>query len=89
MNIPWESLDSETLVRLLTEIVTRDGTDYGAREISTEAKVAAAQKSLGSGAAQLFWDEESETAALVPTEQVKQEENRINDLRKKTGIDSD
>lgn len=88
MDIPWESLDKDTLTRLLTEIVTRDGTDYGAREITTDAKVAAALKSLMSGKAQLFWDDESETASLIPTEQVKQEENRINDLRKKTGIDS-
>ncbi|MBX2882410.1 MAG: YheU family protein [Granulosicoccus sp.] len=88
MNIPWDSLDSETLVRLLTEIVTRDGTDYGAREISTEAKVASAQQALTSGRAMLYWDDETETASLIPTEQVKQEENRVNDLRKKIGIDS-
>ena len=30
MHIPWDALDAETLTRLLSEIVTRDGTDYGA-----------------------------------------------------------
>jgi len=88
MHIPWDTLDEDTLTRLLTEIVTRDGTDYGVEESSTQAKVAAALKSLHSGRARLFWDSESETSALVQTEQVQQEENRIADLRRKSGIDS-
>jgi len=87
MQIPWESLDPETLERMLTEIVTRDGTDYGFHETATAAKVATALKSLQRGKSQLFWDSESETSALIPTEQVLKEENRIADERRKSGIE--
>jgi len=86
MHIPWDTLDSETLTRLLTEIVTRDGTDYGMHETSTETKVNAALKSLQNGSAQLFWDTESETSALIPIEQISGEEQRQARLRRDAGI---
>lgn len=87
MQIPWQELDTETLTRMLAEIVTRDGTDYGLIETSTEAKVARAMKNLESGKAQLFWDTETETSSLIPTEQVTAEQSRLAEERRKAGID--
>ncbi len=88
MHIPWQSLDAETLQRLLSEIVTRDGTDYGAIERSTANKVRAAKTALEKGAAELHWDEESETAALIAKDQVREQAARLERLREQSGINS-
>lgn len=39
VEIPWQELDANTLNNLVTEFVTRDGTDYGEEEIDTAKKV--------------------------------------------------
>jgi len=88
MHIPHDSLDLETLTRLLSEIVTRDGTDYGLVERSTEAKVAAARKALSSGTAQLHWDEESETASLLSVDQVREQAAQLRAAQAQSGIGS-
>ena len=69
MKIPHERLEQEVLYELLKEIVTRDGTDYGESEVSTEAKVASALRALKNGKANLYWDADSETASLRPADQ--------------------
>ncbi len=65
MKIPWQELSSETLDSLLEEIVTRDGTDYGAQEKTTEQKVTLARNQLRSGLAVLYWNTELESATLL------------------------
>lgn len=69
MKIPYERLEQELLYELLKEIVTRDGTDYGEAEVSTETKVASALRALKNGKASLYWDADSETASLRPADQ--------------------
>jgi uncharacterized protein len=69
MKIPYEQLEKEVLYELLKEIVTRDGTDYGNTEVSTEAKISTALGALTSGKATLYWDADSETASLKPADQ--------------------
>ena len=69
MKIDWQELDPETLDRLLQEVVTRDGTDYGAVERTTSSKVATARKALTAGRAELHWDIEAESAALLTPEE--------------------
>lgn len=86
MEIPWQELDTETLDRLLSEIVTRDGTDYGFHEKSTEAKIASARKALISGSSILLWDAETETAVLKTVDQVREEAERFRVLQKQSGI---
>lgn len=68
MKIPHTQLDEQVLYELLKEIVTRDGTDYGEVEISTEAKISAARNALTRGEAYLYWDADSETASLKPAD---------------------
>ncbi len=76
MEIPWQTMDSETLDRLLSELVTRDGTDYGRHEQTTAQKITAARRSLEKGRACLMWDAELESASLVPIEQVREAEKQ-------------
>ncbi len=72
MKIPHRDLDPETLTRLLSEMVSRDGTDYGPIETSTEQKIAQARAQLDSGAAVLVFDAESETCSLLRREAYKE-----------------
>ncbi len=69
MKIPHDQLDKDVLYEVLKEIVTRDGTDYGEVELSTEAKITAANQALKNGKACLYWDADSETASLKPADQ--------------------
>ncbi|MBL4868934.1 MAG: YheU family protein [Pseudomonadales bacterium] len=70
--IPYESLDQEVLLNLLEEIVTRDGTDYGYAEVSTEEKVSEAYSSLKNGSAKLVFNEQTDSCSLCLTEQLKE-----------------
>ena len=67
--VPWRSLSPETLDNLLGEIVTRDGTDYGAIEKSTLSKLTRARNQLEAGHAVILWDPKTESASLVSAEQ--------------------
>lgn len=68
MIIPYQSLEPEVLKRLLEEIVTRDGTDYGEVELSTSQKLNGALRALQEKRSVLLWDEETESASLVSAE---------------------
>ncbi|MDB4837292.1 YheU family protein [Marinomonas sp.] len=63
--IPHNSLSVEVLERILDDLVTRDGTDYGNYDLSIEQKRAQALQSLESGEAVLLFDTESETIKMV------------------------
>ena len=65
MQIPHDMLQASTLRALIEEFVTRDGTDYGEREISLEAKIEQVQRLLRSGKAAVVFDPESETTSIV------------------------
>ena len=56
MQVPWRQLPTDVPDRLLEEIVSRDGTDYGASELALAEKVARARRELESGRAILTWD---------------------------------
>lgn len=88
MEIPWQSMDSETLDRLLSELVTRDGTDYGRHEHSTAQKIAAARRSLEKGRACLMWDSELESASLVPIEQIREAKQQYRKDAEAVGLES-
>ena len=57
---------------MLNDIVSRDGTDYGEYDLSTEQKREQALRSLKSGEAVLLFDTESETIQLVSKQAVQQ-----------------
>lgn len=64
MEIPWQSLSEAVLTRMIEEVVTRDGTDYGANEKSREQKIAEVKMALTENRAVIFWDIDSETASI-------------------------
>ena len=64
MDIPWQKLQPETLTALIEEFVTREGTDYGWREVSHEAKVAQVRDLLAHGKIKLVFDAETESCDL-------------------------
>jgi uncharacterized protein len=72
--IPHDSLEKETLNRILEEIVTRDGTDYGNYDLTLEEKVEEALVLLSSKNAFLLFDTESETVKLLSKDQLQQYE---------------
>lgn len=79
MKIPWQQLPTDTLEKMLEEIVTRDGTDYGAAEKTTKQKVKSAQKQLAAGRAHLFWDSKLESASLLSTDQITKLQKKADD----------
>lgn len=64
--IPYDSLNPDTLMTILEDIVTRDGTDYGEYDLSSQQKCQQALAALQSGEAVLLFDTESETIKLLP-----------------------
>ena len=65
VEVPIESIQKATLSRLVEEFVTRDGTDYGSREISTEQKASRAMAALQAGKAVVVFDPNTGSVTIV------------------------
>ncbi len=65
LDIPLARLAPDALAGLLEEFASRDGTDYGERELSLEQKVVQLRTQLASGDMRLLYDSDSETWDLV------------------------
>lgn len=70
--IPYDSLPAETLERILDDIVSRDGTDYGDYDLSVAEKRQQALRSLQKSETVLLFDTESETIKMVLKEALSQ-----------------
>lgn len=68
VEIPFAKLSAEALAGLVGEFVTRNGTDYGEREVSLESKRAAVMRQLERGEVLIAFDLESETSTIVRRE---------------------
>ena len=66
MKIPYTAINPDTLTRMIEELVTRAGTDYGQHEYSVKEKVAQVMARLESGEAEIFYDEQQELCEVVP-----------------------
>lgn len=75
MRVPWDALDQETLTNLLESVVLREGTDYGAEEMSFAGKVEQLRQRLKSGDAVIVYSELHETIDIVAPEQITANEN--------------
>lgn len=64
--IPYHQLSEEALDGVIHEFVTRDGTDYGEREVSLDAKMASVRNQLKRKQAVIVFDPESETCTILP-----------------------
>jgi uncharacterized protein len=61
MEIPWQQIQPETLRSMIEEYVTRDGTDYGAREADFETKIRQVMRLLNLKKLRLVFDPETES----------------------------
>lgn len=64
MIVPWQQIDPDTLDNLIKEFVLREGTDYGAVEISLQSKIDQIKKQLESGEAVVVFSELHETVDI-------------------------
>jgi uncharacterized protein YheU (UPF0270 family) len=62
--IPVNKLSPEALQGVIEEYISRDGTDYGEIEASTEAKFRQAKFKLETGSAVLIFDDETVTTNI-------------------------
>ena len=65
LEIPWQKLSGEAFEGMLEELVTRDGTDYGEIELSTEEKLAQLRLALEEGRAAIAFCPENESWSVI------------------------
>jgi uncharacterized protein len=63
--IPVEQINTDTLDNLVETFITREGTDYGANEVSLEEKVRQIKKQLRMGDIVVVFDAASESANIM------------------------
>lgn len=68
VKIPWQQLSADALSGLIEEYVTRDGTDYGDREVEFATKVAQVHRELQAGRAYIVYDPETGTTNVVASD---------------------
>jgi uncharacterized protein YheU (UPF0270 family) len=68
VGVPVERLGADLLVALLEEFASRDGTDYGEREVSLKEKVSELRVQLSTGELEILYDADSEEWDLVSSE---------------------
>ncbi len=72
MLIPHKQLSPEALNNLIEEFVSRDGTDYGAEEISLAQKAEQILRLLQQGEIAILFDEETGSCNIVPRRELAQ-----------------
>lgn len=68
IEVPYNQLREETLLAVIEEFVTRDGTDYGAVEVPLSTKIEQVKKALLRGDARIMYDTETESCTIVARE---------------------
>jgi len=68
IKVPWEELSAEALRGLVEEYITREGTDYGHREVSLERKVEQVMAQLRTGSAVVSYDPVTGTVTIIPAQ---------------------
>ncbi|MCC1497924.1 YheU family protein [Alcanivorax sp. 1008] len=70
MIVPWQDIPAESLQNLIEEFVSRDGTDYGEREIPLTTRVDQVREQLRRGKVVIWFDEATETISLFDAERI-------------------
>ena len=63
--VPHSELSPDALRGVIEAFVLREGTDYGERDVSLETKVAQVLRQLERGEAQIMFDPETQSVAIV------------------------
>jgi hypothetical protein len=66
--VPHRELAPETLRAVIESFVLREGTDYGAQELTLEQKVSRLMRQLDRGEAQILFDPNTQSITFVPAE---------------------
>lgn len=70
IEVPWERLSRAALTSVIEEFVTREGTEYGAADVSLADKVAQVRAQLERGEVVVLFDVETETVNLATRRQL-------------------
>jgi uncharacterized protein YheU (UPF0270 family) len=70
VRIPLDRVEADILQAMLEDFASRDGTDYGLRELSLEEKVANLQAQLRDGELAVVYDLDSEEWDLLKREKL-------------------
>ena len=73
MIIPLEQLSSDALTAIIEDFILREGTEYGAMDISKQDKTAQVQQQLEQGSAVLVYSELHESVNILPKDQFQQD----------------
>lgn len=65
IEVPWSQLSEQALRGVVEEFITREGTDYGSRELSLEDKVCRLLRQIRSGDVLILFDSVRENCQLV------------------------
>ena len=68
--VPWQQLPADVLNALIEEFVTREGTDYGHKSITTAAKVEQVMRQLRAGTSVITYDARLNSATIIPATSV-------------------
>nr|WP_010132740.1 YheU family protein [Microbulbifer agarilyticus] len=79
MIIPFKQLPPETLQNLLEEYATRDGTDYGEREVSLDAKVSSLRRQLEDKTIVIWFEPGEESVNLILAEDIPRDISKDGD----------
>lgn len=67
MQIPWNALSEKALAGLIEEFVLREGTEYGAADVSLEEKCDQVMTQLRQGHVQIVFDSDTQTTSIIET----------------------
>ena len=70
MEIPHDQLPEKTLLAVIEEFISREGTDYGHREYTLDEKVEKVKSQLVNGEIKLLFDSETSSCNLVKADQL-------------------
>ena len=78
IEVPHESLDPETLRAVIEAFILREGTNYGANEVSIETQIEQVGRQLRNRSVKLVFDQESESCSLITEKQFRQRKKPVN-----------
>ncbi|MEE4252352.1 MAG: YheU family protein [Alcanivoracaceae bacterium] len=70
MIIPWQDIPADSLQNLIEEFVSRDGTDYGEREIPLSTRVDQVRELLRRRKVVIWFDEATETVSVFEADKI-------------------
>lgn len=77
VEIPYDQVPPETLQAIVESFILKEGTNYGAEEVSLTTKVAQVLRQIQKGSVKLTFDAETETCFLITDQELRQAKKKI------------